>query len=156
MRNTIIAALAGIALLGFVASGTTPTAIGPGVRIKTGLTDAASNDFVRIGCPVDGHVGGQIHYTVHAGNATDVQVRSGTVAFAIVNDDGAETGDVQTAFATEATVASTGTITASFGITNNAANSMDVDITPTSSLTTTVLEIHFRVVVDEVVTITDL
>lgn len=124
---------------------------------KTGLTDAASNDFVRISVPQGGHVGGTVIYSIHAGDAGgDLQARNGVLTFAAVNKAGAETCDVQIAAASEALAASAGTLTASFGCASNAADTVDLSVTPNSSLTPTTLEIHYQVHLDHDYTITAL
>jgi hypothetical protein len=126
------------------------------VVMKTGLTDASSNDFVRIAVPQGEHVGGTIQYSIHADDGSDFQSRNGIITFAAVNPTGTEVCDVQIAAASEAVAVSAGTLVSSFGCASNAADTVDISVTPNSSLTPTTLEIHYQVHLDQNETITDL
>ena len=78
------------------------------------------------------------------------------IPFAAINDGGTEDCDVQIAAASEAFAKSAGTLSASFGCTSNAADTIDLDITPNSSLTPTTLEIHYSIILDADAVITPL
>ena len=111
------------------------------------LTESTATGFVRVDCANDVAVGGVIHYAIYAKDAGDeIQLRSGSVNFALVNKAGAGgTTCVLGTVLNEAFTASSGTLTVSFDSDVSAHTSADIRATAVSSLTQTSLDIRYRV-----------
>lgn len=110
------------------------------------LTAAAATGFARVACAQGTVVGGFVCYSIEANDGTDYQCRSGVLPFAIVNKAGTETGTVGTVgAATEVVAVSAGTLTNTFTIASNAADTMDLSANAASSLTETTLRISYQV-----------
>lgn len=107
------------------------------------LTESSATNFVQIAVASGTQVGGVIHYTLIANDATDYQTRAGTVAFAAVNKAGTETGAVGTA--DETVAVSVGTLTNTFTIDTSPTNAINIQANAVSSLTQTTLAIRYWV-----------
>jgi hypothetical protein len=104
------------------------------------LTSGSASTIVTTGIPSNSYAGGQILYTVECTNGTDYQCTSGMMAYAFVNKAGTITGTASL-IGSEVTIASSGTLTNAF--TATAAGL--VRITPTSSLTPTLLRVTYSI-----------
>jgi len=95
------------------------------------LTDASTNLF-EVALPTLKGCMGTIRFEIFATDATDVQVRSGIVHYNAVNKGGAYTTNI--VVVDEQVAASTGTLTATWGITGG-TDKVTIDVTPSGSLT---------------------
>ena len=123
------------------------------MRTKDLVGDATVTDLFNLPLPQNTAIGGTIRYTAYSTDATDFQARSGIAMFAAVN----KAGTVTTAIidTTSTTVAaSTGTFTLAWTAVENTtiADTLLVRVQPTSSLTETVTNISFTVLVHRGVT----
>ena len=117
---------------------------GAAVKALTGGTETA---FVRISCADDSSLGGVIHYAIYAKDAgNDMQLRTGSVNFAIVNKTGGAglTCGLGTVI-NEAVTTSSGTLTVTFDADVSGADVADIRANAVSSLTETTLDIRYRV-----------
>ena len=123
------------------------------------LTAGAATGFVRVACAQGARTAGFVKYTIEADDGADFQIRTGILPFAIVNKGGTETGAVATvSTATETVAVSAGTLTNTFTITSNAADTMDIEANAASSLVETTLRINYSVELygNAIVTVTPL
>lgn len=90
-------------------------------------------------------IGGSVHLTVRANDATDFQSTSVFFIYAAVNDAGTVTSQVTLNAGNTATIATTGTLTVTASATNG-AGIITVQITATSSLTPTTLDATYQVI----------
>lgn len=109
-------------------------------KFKTKLTDAGTNDIFTMVIDNDFGVGGVIHWSCVATDGSDTQCRTGITTFAAVNDDGTLTTDVDEIGGSIAV--SGGTLTGTWSIATSGAK-ITLRFTPTSSLTTTRLELYY-------------
>lgn len=115
------------------------------VIVKAGrltLTNSSANNVVDVALPTLTGTAGMIRYEVYATDGTDVQVRRGSMQYSAVNKSGTYTSE--TAVTAEAASCSAGTLTATWGIANG-TNKITVQVTPTSSLTTTTLYLCYQI-----------
>ena len=120
------------------------------------LTGGSATTFVRIAIATETHNGGTIQYGIHADDGTDFQTRVGNASFALVNKAGTEACDVQIGAASEAIVATTGSLTGTFSCASNAADTVDLAYNAASSLTETTLEIHYSIILNDEALVTPL
>lgn len=110
--------------------------------VQKNLTEAAATAFVRVAIASNSQLGGIIHYTVIANDATDYQSRAGSVPFAIVNKGGTETCTIGPV--SDAAAVSVGTLTiTAFDSDTTPTNAVDLRCNATSSLTQTTLAIRY-------------
>lgn len=109
---------------------------------KTVSSNNSALGLFEIALPTLTGTGGTVRVTVYATDGTDVQSRVAVVRFSGVNKGGSYT--VETAVVDEAVSASAGTLTATYALTSG-TNKVTFEITPNSSLTTTVYYIVFQV-----------
>lgn len=115
------------------------------VIVKAGrltLTNSSASNVVDVALPTLTGTAGMIRYEVYATDGTDVQVRRGSMQYSAVNKSGTYTSE--TAVTAEAASCSAGTLTATWGIANG-TNKITVQVTPTSSLTTTTLYLCYQI-----------
>lgn len=108
------------------------------------LTDALTNLF-EIALPAAGMTGGEITATIRASDGTDHQVLTQRIVFAAVNKAGTYTTTLNVDVGNELTVATSGTLTATWAVTNG-ANKITIGVTPAGSLTESTYNIYFQVV----------
>jgi hypothetical protein len=126
-----------------------------GKTIKT-LTESSATTLIRIPVASGDGAGGQLFYTVFASDATNHQIRSGSITFAVVNKAGTETCTVngvdssftanpsETQDGSAAGAMSSGTLTYAWSVDTAATNACDLKLNAVSSLTQTTLEIRYR------------
>lgn len=120
---------------------------------KGSLVDNAVTAFVRISVAQGAHVDGHLAYSVHASDATNLQLRVGALHFGAVNEGGTEACDVQVV-APDADVTPTGTLTAAFTCASNADDTIDLSVQANTSFAApTVLEIHYSLTMSESTTV---
>lgn len=118
------------------------------------LTAAAATGVVRIGVPqgLTGPVGVTVFYSVRASDATDFQLRRGSVHIAAVNKAGTETAVISAASeAADGSVlaqSSASTLTYALTVASNAADTIDFEINAVSGLTETTLDVQYTVMRD--------
>lgn len=120
------------------------------------LTESNATAVVRIPVASGVGTGGQLFYTVFASDATDRQIRSGHVSFAIVNKAGTETcsvngvdgsftaNPIETQDGSGAGAMSAGTLTYAWSVDTTPTNACDLKLNAVSSLTQTTLQIRYR------------
>lgn len=118
------------------------------------LTAGAATGVVRIGVPqgLAGPVGVTIYYAVRAADATDFQLRRGSVHIAAVNKAGAETAVISAASevldGSVLAQSSASTLTYALTVASNAADTVDFEINAVSGLTETTLDVQYTVLRD--------
>lgn len=110
------------------------------LAVKQSITNSSANSIVQVTTPNNGAAGGTIDWRVYATDGTDFQTRTGRTTFAAVNKGGTYTTDVDEIGGSVAV--SAGTLTATWGITTG-TNLINLQVTPTSSLTPTTLEVFY-------------
>lgn len=109
------------------------------------LTESSATTFVTFNIPTTlTAVGGEVHYCLHANDATDVQERCGDVDFACVNKAGTVTPATPSILGTEAVAVSVGTLTNAFTMINS-GTTCSLQANAVSSLTQTSLNIRYSV-----------
>jgi len=103
----------------------------------TTLTDATATGILTVTCATETSAGGVIDVVVHATDGTDMQARTITVRYSVVNKAGTITSSATVSSTEDATV-SVGTLTVTAD-TSNGAGVATIRLTATSSLTTTSL-----------------
>lgn len=110
------------------------------------LTESSATTFVKITMTSGSRWVGNIVYSIEANDATDFQVRGGTVPVVAVDKAGVITCTVGTVgAATEVAAVSTGTLTNTFTCADATGNVLNILANATSSLTQTTLQIRYRV-----------
>ena len=106
------------------------------------LTNSSAISLFDVALPALAGASGTVRYTVYATDGTEVQVRSGVVRWSCVNKSG--TYITESSVVNEAASVSSGTLTATWGF-SNGTNKTTLQITATSSLTTTVFYVLYTV-----------
>lgn len=115
------------------------------------LTESSATAFVRVACASNASTGGLLRYKIRANDATNYQLVSGSVHFAIVNEGGTETCVFGTVV-NEADCTPTGTLTVTFDSDTSPANAVDLRANAVSSLTQTTLAIDYVVEITGIAT----
>jgi hypothetical protein len=84
------------------------------------LSDGVATGFVEIAVATGEFLGGVVEYSIYVTDGTDFQSHAGSVAFVAVNKAGTVTSDIEETYgpAAEAEVATSGTLSDDFTITN--------------------------------------
>lgn len=118
-----------------------------GKSVKT-LTESSATSVVQIPVASGVGTGGEFFYTVFATDATDHQIRNGSVKFAVVNKAGTETCTLSGSAETNdgsVIAASSGTLTYGVTCSTTPSNAVDLQLNAVSSLTQTTLEVYYYV-----------
>ena len=117
-----------------------------GTNTKT-LTESSATGFVNITVPSETTTGGSVGYCIEANDGTNYQSRCGEIKWTAVNKAGTITCAVSTPdTATETVAVSSGTLTWAPTCTDT-TNAVQLKANAVSSLTQTLLQINYRVVV---------
>ena len=108
------------------------------------IVDGSATALFEVACPSGDVVGGIVHFMVRVGDGTDHQVIAGIMSYAAANKAGTITADETYATANEAKVATAGTLTLAFTVTDN-TNKITVLLQPTGSLTETLYTVEYTV-----------
>lgn len=109
------------------------------------IVDGAATALFNVGVAALGMVGGFVDFMVRATDDTDMQVICGRVVYSAVNKAGTITATVTYTTAPEAKAVSAGTLTLSFTAAENPADTLEVRVQPTGSLTETTYTIEYNV-----------
>lgn len=126
--------VAGVATERFIANGAAKT-----------ITDASATPLASVAHAAATMVGGFIDFLVRASDGTDHQALAGRAAYASVNKAGTLTSTITYTTAPEAKAVSTGTLTLSFTVAENPADTLEIRVQPTGSLTETLFTIEYNV-----------
>lgn len=163
MRGKILALLAIFLALPLAADvvviGPGGPGVTPGSAYKTkALTAGSATGVFQIPIAAARGTGGKVFYTVFASDATDHQIRTGSVTFAVVNKAATETCTVngidgsftvnpdQTQDGSAAGAISSGILIYAWTTVTTPANACNLALNAVSSLTETILEVRWTVI----------
>lgn len=111
------------------------------------LTESSATEVVQVqiasGVTAASITGGVLHYSIIAGDGTDLQCRTGSVNFSAVNKSGTETVALGTII-NESIAASSGTLTVTWDTDTAATNAVTFRANAVSSLSQTFLTCRYR------------
>lgn len=128
------------------ASGSTPNTIIDRFFVNSvpkPLTTTVTANLFDIALPTTTGTGGCVDYTIFATDGIGVQILTGNVVFAAVNQGGAYTAIASPVTATASL--STGTLMATWTLVNVNTDSVTLQVTPTTSLATTIFNITYTI-----------
>ena len=102
------------------------------------LTESADTLVMTVGVPTETGSGGKLYYTIYATDGTDMQIRRGDVSWGAVNKAGTITPVLGTPVEVDCTP--TGTLTVTVTAVDDTANGVAFKLNAVSSLTQTTLE----------------
>ena len=116
----------------------------PNPTAKT-IVDGSATGLFTVPIAASSAIGGIVHFQVYAADATDFQCLTGQVAYSSVNKAGTLTNAITNLTTVDAKAVSTGTITLSFTMAEDADNVVTIKVQPTGSLTETTYNITYNV-----------
>jgi hypothetical protein len=126
-------------------TGTTDNAKLGGIMVPSifNLTDGSANSIFEIALPAGAMCGGNLGFTITCSDGTEKQVYSGVVSYAAVNKGGVYTVNSPESSATSALTGGS-TLTTLWELVSG-ANKVTMRLTPTSSLTPTIMQLAYTV-----------
>jgi hypothetical protein len=106
------------------------------------LTESSATDVVSIGIAAGSGSGGEFEYAIYAADATNHQIRAGTVTWAAVNEAGTEACALGTPVEADGTP--TGTLTVTVTCVDGGTNLVKIQLNAVSSLTQTTLNVKWQ------------
>ena len=108
--------------------------------LVTGMTSGAASTIATITNASNSVAGGTLTYSIESSDGTDFQLITGQIAFSLVNKATVVTSNILN-LGGEASAVSAGTLTAVFSF-----SGANLQVTPTTSLTPTILQIKYSII----------